>query len=80
MYDDFQKLLNTGLNDEQALKKLEFSTIPPTGLENYNYLKSIWEQETMTTIRGFLQWYNNKEVVPTLDAIQKMIELIMKKG
>ena len=52
-YDDFQKLPNTGLTEEQALKNLGLKTKPPTGLENYNYLKSIWEQEKMTSVRDF---------------------------
>ena len=33
----------------------------------------------MTTIRNFLRWYNNKDVVPTLDAMQKMIEFYYDK-
>ena len=78
-YDDFQKLLNTGITEEQALKKLGLKIKLPTGLENYNYLKSIWEQEKMTTFRDFPRWYNNKDVVPTLDAMQKMIEFYHDK-
>ena len=73
-FDDYQKLLNTGITEEQALKKLGFKTKPPTGLENHSYLKSIWEQENMTTFRNSLQWYNNKNVVTTLKAMQKKIE------
>ena len=79
-YDDFQKLLKIGITEEQALKKLGLKTKLPTGLENYNYLKSIWEQEKMTTFRNFLRWYNNKDVVPTLDAMQEMIEFYHDKG
>ena len=79
-FDDYQKLLKTGITEEQALKKLGLKTKPATGLENYNYLKSIWEQEKMTTFRDFLRWYNNKDVVPTLDAMQKMIEFYHDKG
>ena len=62
------------------MKKLGLKTKRTTGLENYNYLKSIWEQEKMTTFRDFLRWYNNKDVVPTLDAMQKMIEFYHDKG
>ena len=79
-FDDYQKLLNTGITEEQGLKKLGLKTKPATGLENSNYLKSIWEQEKMTTFRDFLRWYNNKDVVPTLDAMQKMIEFYHDKG
>ena len=78
-YDDFQKLLNTELTEEQALKKLGLKTKAPTGSENYNYLESIWEQEKMATICDFLQWYNNKDVVPTLVAMQKMVEFYHDK-
>ena len=79
-FDDYQKLLNTGITEEQALKKLGLKTKPATGLENYNYLKSIWEQEKMKTFRDFLRRYNNKDVVPTLDAMQKMIDFYHDKG
>ena len=34
----------------------------------------------MTSFRDFLRWYNNKDVVPTLDAMQKMIEFDHDKG
>ena len=35
----------------------------------------------MTMFRDFLQWYNNLDVVPTLDAMQKKIlKTIMTKG
>ena len=34
----------------------------------------------MATICDFLQWYNNKDVVPTLDAMQKMVENILCKS
>ena len=54
-YDDFQKLLNTGIMEEQALKKSASKPIHLRDwkLENYNYLKSIWEQENMTKILRF---------------------------
>ena len=31
------------------------------------------KQEQMGSLKDFLQWYNNKDVVPTLEALQKMI-------
>ena len=30
--------------------------------------------------KDFLQWYNNKDVVPTLEAMQKMIQFYHNKG
>ena len=34
----------------------------------------------MQYFSDFLKWYNNKDVVPTLDAMQKMIEFYHNKG
>ena len=34
----------------------------------------------MTTFQDFVMWYNNKDVVPTLEAIQKMMEFYYNKG
>ena len=34
----------------------------------------------MITFKDFLRWYNNKDVVPTLEAMQKMIEFYHDKG
>ena len=34
----------------------------------------------MTTFKDFLRWYNNKDVVPTLEAMQKMIAFYHHKG
>ena len=33
----------------------------------------------MTTFKDFLQWYNNKNVVPTLEAMQKMVQFYHQK-
>ena len=33
----------------------------------------------MKSFRDFLMWYNNKDVVPTLEAMQKMIEFYHQK-
>ena len=34
----------------------------------------------MTVFKDFLMWYNNKDVVPTLEAMQKMIQFYHNKG
>ena len=52
---------------------------PPTGAENYSYLQSIWVSEGRKPFKAFLTWYNNKDVVPTLEAMQKMIEFYHQK-
>ena len=34
----------------------------------------------MSTFRDFVNWYNNKDAVPTLEAMQKMLEFYHNKG
>ena len=72
-YTDYVNLLKSGLTTEQAVVKLKLSKQPPTGIENYQYLQQIWKQEQMSPFKAFLHWYNNKDVVLTLEAMQKMI-------
>ena len=72
-YKDYVNLLKSRLTTEQAVVKLKLSKPPPTGIENYQYLQQIWKQEQMSSCKDFLRWYNSKDVVPTLEAMQKMI-------
>ena len=44
-FTHFTKLLNSGLSQQEALKKLRLKEVPPSGVDNYNYLKVIWEEE-----------------------------------
>ena len=79
-YSQFANLISTGLTIEEALCKLRMVVPPPTGRENYDYLQRLWQTEKMQTFKDFLRWYNNKDVVPTLEAMQKMIAFYHKKG
>ena len=79
-YSDYQKLLSSGLKTEEALSKMKLSKPLPSGEENYQNLLDLWNHENMCTIRDFLRWYNNKDVVPTLEAMQEMLAFYHKKG
>ena len=79
-YNDFQNLVNSGLSTEQAVTKLRVDRIPPTGVQNFSYLQSVWENDNMQYFSDFLKWYNNKDVVPTLEGMQKTIEFYHNKG
>ena len=59
---------------------MKLSKPPPSGEENYQYLFDIWNHEIMCTFKDSLRWYNNKDVVPTLEAMQKMLAFYHKKG
>ena len=78
-YSDYQKLLSSGLKTDEALSKMKLSKPPPLE-ENYQYLLDIRNHENMCTFEDFLRWYNNKDVVPTLEAMQKRLALYHKKG
>ena len=78
-YTDYVNLLKSGLTTEQAVVKLKLSKPPPAGTENYQYLQQIWKQEHMSSFKDFLRWYNNKDFVPTLEAVQKKLLFTMTK-
>ena len=80
VFIDYGKLRKSEVDEQQALKKLQIKTIPPSGLDNYNYLQETWQKNGMTVFKEFLQWYNNKDFVPTLEAMQKIIQFYHKKG
>ena len=72
-YTDYVNLLKNGLTTEQAVVKIKLSKPPPTGIENYQYLQQNLKQEQMSSFKDFLRWYNKKDVLPTLEAMQKKI-------
>ena len=79
-YSDYQKLISCGLKTEEALSKMKLSKPPFSGEKNYQYLLDIWNHQNMCTFQDFLRWHNNKDVVPTLEAMQKMVAFYHKKG
>ena len=69
----------SGLDEQQALKKLQIKTLPPSGLDNYNYLQETWKKNGITKFKDLLR-YKNKDAVPTLEAMQKLSKLHHSKG
>ena len=53
---------------------------PPTGLENYKQLQLLWIEEKMQTFSDYLRHYNNRDVQPFVQAVQKMLALYASKG
>ena len=65
-----EKLMGSGLTTENALVKKNLSEMPPSGAENYCYWQKVREQENMhKSLKGFFRWYNNKNIVPTLEVL-----------
>ena len=66
-----------------SLSKLVCESLPPKEAfhselknedisdQNYAYCEQIWRDHDMKTFRDFLIWYNNRDVVPFLEAIEK---------
>ena len=67
-----------------SLEKLEEEQLPPheafhsklknTNItaEEYKYCQEVWREKKMKTMRDFLVWYNNLDVVPFIEAVEKM--------
>ena len=72
-------------------KKLEQAKLPPieefynslkcTPLaeEEYNVCINAWNDNKMTTMKDFLEWYNNLDVIPFVEAIEKMKQFYKTK-
>ncbi|KAI8484923.1 hypothetical protein Bbelb_373300 [Branchiostoma belcheri] len=62
-----------------SLDKLETTELPPAPAfysklkmahiteEDYAYCQEVWKDHNMRTMKDFLMWYNNKDVVPMFD-------------
>ena len=79
-YLEFRSLIDGGLTSKETLSKLKLKQPPATRQKNYQYMTSVWQQKNMRTFKDFLRSYNNKDVVPTLEAKQKMIDFYHNEG
>jgi len=49
-------------------------------IEDYEYCKDVWVKNKMSNMIDFLRWYNNCDVIPMVDAINKMFVFYRDKG
>ena len=56
------------------LKNSEFSQ------EDYAYCQRVWIEKGMKSMKDFLVWYNNLDVVPFLEALEKMCVFWQEQG
>ena len=66
-------LLKKGICSSVALKKHELKSPPQEKDQNYQDLREVWRRNRMESFQEFLKWYNKKDVVPTVEALQKMM-------
>ena len=74
------------------LDKLDHPSLPPkeafdsklkgTSITDAEYgeCQMVWEQEGMKTMRDYLIWYNNRDVQPFVEALEKMAVTYREKG
>ena len=55
-------------------------TPPPTGEEYYARLQQVWRENNMQTFRDYLRHYNNLDVEPFIEAVDKMLMIYGEKG
>ena len=72
-YTDYVNLLKSGLTTEQVVVNSKLSKPPLTGIQIYQHLQQTWKRKQMSSFKDFLRWYNNKDVVTTFEAMQKII-------
>ena len=50
---DYEELRKSGLDEEEAMKKLQIKNVLPSGLGNYNYLRETWKKRNDSIQRLF---------------------------
>ena len=71
------------LKDRQLPPKTAFdSELKNTTMsdEDYAYCQDVWRTENMQTMYDFLKWYNNRDVGPFVEAIEKQMTIYKNVG
>ena len=72
-YTDYVNLLKVDWPQSKPFSNWNYQNHPSTGIGISQYLQQKWKQAEMSSFKDALSWYNNKDVVPTLAAMHKMI-------
>ena len=76
--DSLEKLQHPALPPHEAF----FSSLTNTNIstEEYQYCQKVWSSNNMQTFQDFLIWYNNLDVKPFCDALEKMCAFWKEKN
>ena len=76
--DSLEKLQHPALPPHEAF----FSSLTNTNIstEEYQYCQKVWSSNNMQTFQDFLIWYNNLDVKPFCDALEKMCAFCEEKN
>ena len=58
-YSAFQKLLDQGKSEQEALHALRVPAKPKTGYKSYQWLQQLRSENQWSTFADFLKWYND---------------------
>lgn len=71
-YIRFSKLLDSGMEEWECLAQMHLSVVPVSQLDaNYEQLLTAWRDEGMINMRDFLEYYNNLDVGPFRQAVER---------
>ena len=65
-------LMANVMSFQDALKSVNASSMPPSKEENYRLLQDLWEKEAMQTLMDLLKYYNNVDLAPFCEVVEKM--------
>ena len=73
-----EQLKETSLPPHQAF----YSSVRGSNIseEDYKLCQRVWKENKMETLKDFLSWYNNLDVKPFLEAIEKQTTVYESKG
>ena len=76
--DSLDRLESTELPPHEAF----YSSLKKTNIseDDYAYCQQVWQDNKMTTFRDFLTWYNNRDVGPFLEALEKQSAFYQERG
>ena len=76
--DDVRKLDDCALPLQEAF----YSRLKNEGISDEDYARchAVWSDNRMKTMRDFLVWYNNRDVVPFLEAIDKQFAFYQQQN
>ena len=56
------------------------NTQPKTGLEKFKEIQGRWDSDGWVTMKDMLQYYNNKDVIPMVKAVESLMSLFRDQG
>ena len=78
LFDDLTKLERTSLPPHETF----YSSLKQTNIsdEEYKFCQSVWTENSMTTFRDFLVWYNYLDVGPFVTAVENLQRYYFKRN